>query len=183
MIAYQLDKNSDSKKLARRCIDEGIVNLYRFHALGLPDTATDPEVFAACQPLGRVLLTFDGRFADQHAQQLSEQHHGIVIVGNDCQKHFTVSDGMTTLARLKSFFDQWGDIAPLNSVVHITEAWVQVCRIERGKVKVQQHLPYTNDGWQESLDRELIDNGALRRPRRALADFPREADQEPDCPT
>ena len=165
MIAYQLDKCTDSKRLYNGCLAEQLAIVYRFTAIQCENDTPDPVILAHCVQAGRVLLTTDSSFHYDNQQYLPQTHEGIVIVSNSINKCLTEKDFISSLAKFKAAFLNWHLTQPKNSILQITQHWVELSAIRDGLVCVLATLEFTDPEWQTVLTAKLVENGAVISPQ------------------
>ena len=159
MITYQVDENTDSKKFVESCRKEGLVNVRRFpKAL---KGAKDPVVLQQVLLSGRTLLTNDREIHFSHLSHIPDNHCGILIIARVASPTtIRLTDVMRTLSVFKSQFPQWHDTSLRNSVVEITETFVQVWRIRGGCVTSSCTIQFSQNDWQPTLTKVLKDNAS-----------------------
>jgi hypothetical protein len=160
MLAYQLDRCSDYPALCKKCIEQGLAKIFRFSVLKTPDTTPDPDLFSSCQQFGRALLTTDGTFHTDNENKIPEPHHGIVIVNTVAHKPLTSKMAISTLAKFKDYFADWHLVSPTNSILYLTEEWVDLYRIMKGRARWQGRFHFHESGSKERLDEALRSIGA-----------------------
>ncbi|HUY35558.1 MAG TPA: hypothetical protein VMV69_22635 [Pirellulales bacterium] len=158
MKAVQLDKNTNDRRLAQRCNQEGLVSCFR-----LPRRlaeADDDALLASCIETGRLLLTFDRRIAEDHTTALAAGFPGVMILAlEDTARHtITTKSAATLLATFKTEFPRWHDVPWLNSVVELQARFVSVWRVEKGALLRTGLIAREHVGWQEALLRLMESN-------------------------
>ena len=166
MITYQVDQNTNSKRLVESCKKQGLVDVRRFpQRLSDKD---DPDVLAEAFSSDRTLLTMDREIHFGNAVHFPTQHSGILIVANaSSPRTITIADMVRTLAQLKSSFPDWHQSSLRNSVVELTERSVEVWRVDNGAVLKTAFISFEQPDWQHELAKVLQCNasvGAIEEP-------------------
>ncbi len=151
MKAVQLDKNTNDRRLAERCNQEGLASCVR-----LPrrlSEADDNVLLAFCIQTQRLLLTFDRKIAVDHVGALVAGFPGILILAlEDNARHtITTRSAVGLLGAFKTDFPGWHDVSWLNSVVELQPRFVSVWRIEEGDLLKTGLFDRERTGWQEAL--------------------------------
>ncbi len=143
MTNFQFDKCFNDKKIIERCNAGEQVT-----ALRLPRKlfdAEDPELLAALLPLGNPIVTIDRALPSEHASHIPDANPGIVVV---CYSRNVVNRTLTThaaasiLERFKQQVTIWNTVSIRNSIITITEADVEVCHVQNGRLERDSHLVY-----------------------------------------
>lgn len=158
MITYQLDENTNSKKLVESCRKQGLVDVLRWpkRLRGTKDPVGLRDVLHA----GRTLLTTDRQIHFEHFLHIPNRHAGILIVAKiSMPTTIRVADVMRILSDFKSGFPGWHRASLRNSIVEICESYVEVWKVVHGNLTRDTFLPFDQTGWQEELS-SLLDCNA-----------------------
>lgn len=132
MTTFQLDENSNSKRLWKSCHAEGKCNIRRFPN-GLRGLK-DPEVLTELFPHGIPLVTFDRALPYQHGSFIPDEHPGIIVIctDEDSLETMTVALAMRILRTFKSKCEQWDKLTWTNSICEIANRYACVMTIKSG---------------------------------------------------
>ncbi len=156
MITYQLDENTNSRKLAESCKEQGFVDVWR-----LPPElkgAKDPDVLEYVLPSGRTLLTNDRQIHLDHLAHIPSTHSGILIVAK-VSSPTTIRgvDVASILSKFKKQFPDWHRLALRNSIVEICEHSAQVWTVVEGQLN-RELVRFDDADWQTQLTAILARN-------------------------
>ena len=170
MRVFQADECMNSKRFEAACNSEGrggLYRLYRFPKSFKGRSIKDPEILRHFFDRGTPIITNDEEMLSEHANAIPEEHPGLIVVAfsPDCQEIISDRVSMEMLARFKSLFPAWATIPCSNSVVVITERWVEIMHKEGGGLLRDAQLEYRSQAV-ESLLIEVLNANAGRSTRR-----------------
>jgi hypothetical protein len=164
MADIQLDKNSNAKKLARDCNEQGLVRCHRL-PVALSDE-DDDVILRHAKSSGRILLTYDRSIITDFWHVVIDGCPGVVILAQDDDgkfvKFMTYRAATRILAEFKRDFPQWHSACWDNSIVEIKPSCIEVNHVgETGVQKTGPGVLARGDAtWQETLQVLLQTNAS-----------------------
>lgn len=144
--SFQLDQNSDHKRLVKKCNDGGRCIVYRLPP-ELRDE-NDPIVLKRLLTADATMLTMDFKIVYQHGEYIPKQNPGLIIV----KARPNTDEIMTRLiARFKLYFPQWHETEWNNIYLEIEETEIYVSKLYDGNIDDGSVIRYDAEQFAESL--------------------------------
>jgi predicted nuclease of predicted toxin-antitoxin system len=172
MKCVQLDKNTNDKRLAKKCNEQGAVKCCRL-PWGLRH-ATDETIATFAQASDRLIVTLDRTFAERLSGELPHDCPGILILAqaDDAVETITTQRAGVILSQFKADFPEWQGLQWDNSVIQMQPAHLYVNQLQAGIVSPRKHIDRTAEGWQIRLQDALLSNSRRSPPPPNTSDSP-----------
>ena len=158
MRTFQLDECTNSKRLQRKCKNQGVVNVRRFPKSQRGKGVKDPQVLQWLAELTTPLITSDAKLKRDHAADVPDSHPGIIVLCSADKPTIRLRDKEALLAKLKKNLADWERIDISNVFVEIWMAYeydVCVTRIRSGKTVFEEWMRYSDPDWPDCFLRAV----------------------------
>ncbi len=149
MLGIHLDENLSGKKLQARCRSDGLSKVWRV----LPEDKgnVDNDVLKYASSSGLVLVTGDRKFALQVQDDALIGFPGLIIVSNASPESPSMGTKriVEVLAPVKSVITDWTSVDLKDSVVLITDEYIEVQHLEDGSLVSDCIVELDEDGISE----------------------------------
>ena len=139
MKSFQLDECMDQKRLVRSCAEEGLVQVARFPAelktaeARRSGTQKDSYVLQRFLSRDSAFLTSDRPIVEANPGFVPDRHCGIIILSNSKPTPTpSGKDFQKVLETFKLLVPDWHSLPWDNSIVTMTQDWIEVCHLENG---------------------------------------------------
>ena len=177
MITIQLDECANSKKLQRRCREEGKSTVLRFPRELRNWSFKDPDMLKWFSKRGAPLLTTDGVLPTKHADDIPDSHSGIIVVRSEARHTLRQRDIDSVLSKFKGRVAGWEHLAVDDLIVELWESRVCLSRISKGEKVMEIVLDYEDPAFERTLLKELARGVGDSSSTDTTSEFPR-----PDLP-
>lgn len=167
MKTFQLDASNEDKKIFSFCHNDKGIKTYRLpkqfkSSEGFKPGIDDISLLKYCKINEYILVTIDKKIATEHEKNLFDKHPGFVIVGfaPPITKTLTRKDFLSILGYFKINFAKWKTINNNNSIIEITQVYVNVYHVNKGKLLQDVHLKFENNQWIRMLENVLKVNSS-----------------------
>ncbi len=165
MSIFQLDECADSRHLVRACKEEGSAQVYRFpgrlktkearEQRKQKDASIIPEFLSGGIPF----VTTDKPIIEENLSSVPFPHSGVIIISNaQPVPEVGREDIINILSTFKRAFPGWHEAKWDNSIVELTDKWIEVKRIESGDVVSLKRLSFDEENWSGTLASLLAEN-------------------------
>jgi hypothetical protein len=160
MNDFQFDECIDSKTLFNSCSAQGLAKPIRFPAnlKGTSDEQLLPSILS--KPYS--FLTCDSRIVRQHHLFIPALHPGIIMIANAPGHYPSLTEKtiINILDNFKKHLPWWNTVPWKNSIVKITQQFVEISRIKSGIVEEQIKLDYSDPDFKDRLEEILTSNAS-----------------------
>jgi hypothetical protein len=160
VTAFQLDECDDYASYSKRCNKAGLAQLRRYKTKN--KGTLDPQVIERCVKTNGTLLTTDGVFFSDNEQDIPERNPGFIVVEHSEAIPYTITQDSIEkiLEDFKASFPDWSNISWKNSLVKISDAYIEIGRKTASGINFGFRADWTDENWQDGVRSALAGNAA-----------------------